>query len=137
MTYQGPAGTAGAALWLAEHVTSLAMTEGCEEARDEIEHAMGQCRRACDRPDEDHARLPLDPHGEALVYGLELNAKACADMARSKGVEGLTKRRVLYLVDAEAVKPLRTVKVGKWKSPILRLGEVVAAHRKLSTPESA
>ncbi|MBM4645591.1 hypothetical protein GS464_24585 [Rhodococcus hoagii] len=127
--YTGPRSTVGLSSWLAANVTRLAMTEGCEEAHDEIEHAMSQCRRVCDRP-EDRAVLATDPYGEAIVYGLELNAKECADIARTSGVEGLTKRRVLYLLEVEAVKPLRTEKVGKYDSPVLRLGEVVDAHKR-------
>lgn len=46
--YMGPRSTIGLSTWLATNVTRLAMTEGCEEAHDEIEHAMSQCRRACD-----------------------------------------------------------------------------------------
>ncbi|MBP0094889.1 hypothetical protein B0F79_24605 [Rhodococcus hoagii] len=134
--YTGPRSTIGLSTWLATNVTRLAMTEGCEEAHDEIEHAMSQCRRVCDLP-ADRAVLATDPHGEAIVYGLELNAKECADIARTSGVAGLTKRRVLYLVEVEAVKPLRTEKVGKYDSPILRLGEVVKAHTQRLESETA
>ncbi|NKT91764.1 hypothetical protein GS854_01600 [Rhodococcus hoagii] len=136
VTYGGLRGTAGIATWLADHVTSLAMTEGCEEAYDEIAYAMGECRRTCDRP-KDRAVLPTDPHSEAIVFGLELSAKECADLARTSGVDGLTKRRVLYLVEVGAVQPLRTVTVRGSESPVLRMGEVLAAHHQQSTCEIA
>lgn len=136
MPYAGPRTTAGIARWLADHVTSLAMTEGCEEAHDEIAHAMGQCRRVCDLY-TDRAVLPTDPHSEAIVYGMELNAKGCADIARASGVEGLTKRRVLYLVEVGAVRPLRMEMARGNESPVLRMGEVLDAHQRHSTREIA
>lgn len=48
IAYAGGTSTVAGASWLADHVTSLAMTEGCEEALDEVMHAMGRARRACD-----------------------------------------------------------------------------------------
>ncbi|MFD4294153.1 hypothetical protein ACFWQG_13130 [Rhodococcus sp. NPDC058532] len=48
IAYPGGPSTPALAIWLARHVTSLAMTEGCEEALDEITHAMSRARRACD-----------------------------------------------------------------------------------------
>ncbi len=48
IVYPGGTSTPALAVWLADHVTSLAMTEGCEEALDEITYAMHRARRACD-----------------------------------------------------------------------------------------
>lgn len=48
IVYPGGTSTAALAVWLADHVTSLAMTEGCEEALDEITYAIRRARRACD-----------------------------------------------------------------------------------------
>lgn len=52
--YRGGVGTVSVARWLAEHVESLAMTEGSEEALDEVAYAMGRAREATDcRPDRE------------------------------------------------------------------------------------
>jgi len=69
------------ASWLAHHVTSLAMTEGCEEAYGDIDYAMSQCRIACDRP--------RDPSWMAasveLAAATRLNARGIEALAREMG----------------------------------------------------
>ncbi|MBM4509366.1 hypothetical protein GS421_07635 [Rhodococcus hoagii] len=91
--YTGPRSTLGLSTWLATNVTRLAMTEGCEEAHDEIEHAMSQCRRVCD--------LPADPYWKTAgtpdqARATELPASGIAVAAKSLGPEyaELTRDRV-------------------------------------------
>ncbi|WP_072689305.1 hypothetical protein [Rhodococcus marinonascens] len=50
MAYEGHVSTLSLARWLDRHVISLAMTEGSEEALDEISYAMRRARRAMDLP---------------------------------------------------------------------------------------
>ncbi|NKR52914.1 hypothetical protein GS481_01830 [Rhodococcus hoagii] len=129
MAYGGPPGTAGIATWLADHVTSLAMTEGCEEAYDEISHAMGECRRACDRH-EDRAVLPLNATKLAAARAQELGARECAQVAKCLGepYSALTKRRVLYLWGAGKLNAAQVTISGRVRVPTFVLGQVLDAH---------
>ncbi|WP_231611024.1 hypothetical protein [Rhodococcus sp. CX] len=116
------------ARWLSRHANELARTEQATLAYNQIISLYDAAFKIVDRPPTRTRTINNDQLAEARK--LELNAKACADMARTMGAEyrSLTKRRVLHLIDTEAVTPLRHVKAGRWKSPILRLGDVLDAH---------
>ncbi|MFC9514380.1 hypothetical protein ACFTSD_01475 [Nocardiaceae bacterium NPDC056970] len=122
IAYGGPLGTAGVARWLADHVTGLAMTEGCEDALDEIRYAMGECRRACDGP-EDRAVLCIDPVLIPVLGRLELSASDCVATAKAAGIR-LTKRRIDYLGEIRPWIRLRKDD-GEW---MYRLGDVLSAN---------
>lgn len=116
------------ARWLSRHVYDVARTDRAPDAYTEILDAYDNALHTIDRPAQ-KVRV-IDDEQRTEARALELNAKACADMARAMGGDyrGLTKRRVLHLVDTHAVTPLRHVTAGRWQSPILRLGDVLDAH---------
>ncbi|NKT97297.1 hypothetical protein MWT96_20360 [Prescottella equi] len=125
--YTGPRSTIGLSTWLATNVTRLAMTEGCEEAHDEIEHAMSQCRRVCD--------LPADPYWKTAgtpdqARATELPASGIAVAAKSLGPEyaELTRDRVNGLHKTGRITAVRVLE----DTPIYRLGDVMDAH--VATP---
>lgn len=121
--YTGPRSALGLSTWLATNVTRLAMTEGCEEAHDEIEHAMGECRRTCDLHD-DRAVLCVDPTLVPELEALELSATDCVKTAKTAGIS-LTKRRVDYLGEARPWIRLYKSDGGEW---VYRLGDVLSAN---------
>lgn len=125
------------ARWLSRHVNDLARTDQAALAYDQIIGLYDNAFKIVDRP-PDRIRT-IDDEQLAEARDLKLNAKACADMGRTMGDEyrTLTKRRVLYLVDAQAVAPVGHTKVGRWESPILRLGDVLDAHLTHPTSETA
>ncbi|MDV2474222.1 hypothetical protein F8M49_30025 [Rhodococcus zopfii] len=116
------------ARWLIRHAYDLARTEQARLAYDQIISLYDAAFKIVDRPPTRTRTINDEQLAEARK--LELNAKTCADMARTMGAEysNLTKRRVLHLVAVAAVVPLRHVKAGRWESPILRLGDVLDAH---------
>ncbi|NKU90788.1 hypothetical protein GS884_25510 [Rhodococcus hoagii] len=125
------------ARWLSRHIYDVAGTDRAEDAFTEILDAYDNALHTIDRPAQKTRTIDDEQRTEARA--LELNAKACADMARTMGGDyrGLTKRRVLHLIDAHAVTPLRHVTAGRWQSPILRLGDVLDAHLDHPTSETA
>lgn len=77
IAYAGGSGTAALAVWLRKHVTSLAMTEGCEEAPDEVAYAVARARQAMDRPPEEVPRVDkarVDLALDELVTPLQAEA---------------------------------------------------------------
>ena len=60
----------------------------------------------------------------------ELNARAASQISKGLGHQyrDLTKRRVLYLMEARAITPVRYTQIGKVDEPIFRLGDVLDAH---------
>ncbi|ORL00989.1 hypothetical protein A6F56_01170 [Prescottella equi] len=125
------------ARWLSRHIYDVAGTDQAGDAFTEILDAYDNALHTIDRPAQKTRTIDDEQRTEARA--LELNAKACADMARTMGGDyrGLTKRRVLHLIDAQAVTPLRHVTAGRWQSPILRLGDVLDAHLDHPTSETA
>ncbi|WP_238780384.1 hypothetical protein [Prescottella equi] len=123
--------------WLSRHIYDLAGTDQAGDAFTEILDAYDNALHTIDRPAQKTRTIDDEQRTEARA--LELNAKACADMARTMGGDyrGLTKRRVLHLIDAHAVTPLRHVTAGRWQSPILRLGDVLDAHLDHPASETA
>lgn len=116
------------ARWLSRHINDLARTDQAQPAYTQIIGLYNAAFKIVDRPPARTRTIDDEQLSEAR--NLELNAKTCADMARTMGDEyrALTKRRVLHLVDTKAVTPLRYTKAGRWESPILRLGDVLDAH---------
>ncbi|WP_205915210.1 hypothetical protein [Prescottella equi] len=130
LPWPGDGRTPHYAHWLSRHIYDVAGTDRAADAFTEILDAYANALHTIDRPDQKTRTIDDEQRTEARA--LELNAKACADMARTMGGDyrGLTKRRVLHLIDAHAVTPLRHVTAGRWRSPILRLGDVLDAHLK-------
>ncbi|RVW03021.1 hypothetical protein [Rhodococcus xishaensis] len=120
--YTGSAATTGVARWLADHVTSLAMTEGCEEAHDEIEYAMRECRRACDFTNDRSVRH-IDPNLIPELEALELTSAQCARTASDAGIP-LSKRRVAYLGETRKGR-IRKNNNGDW---LYRFGDILDAN---------
>lgn len=128
--YTGPRSTVGLSSWLAANVTRLAMTEGCEEAHDEIEHAMSQCRRVCDRP-EDRSILPTDASLLAEARDLELDARGCVELMKTMGINRseATQAQIKYLTKRKVLKPTRMVRISGTRTNLYLFGDVLDATR--------
>ncbi len=125
------------ARWLSRHIYDVAGTDRAGEAFTEILDAYDNALHTIDRPAQ--KTRTIDDEQRAEARALELNAKPAPTWPARWGGDyrGLTKRRVLHLIDAHAVTPLRHVTAGRWQSPILRLGDVLDAHLDHPTSETA
>ena len=114
--------------WLDRNLISLAMTEGCEEAPDEIKHAVKFVLRALDRRPERVAYIDPNRVAEAEANAREaiLPAAGIEALARQLGepYDRLTVRRVYTLRDAGKITP-QAVDVGE---DVFKCGDVMAAH---------
>lgn len=118
------------ARWLERNVTNLARIPGAEDAYDEIDHAMQQCRRACDQHD-DTAVIPIDDARLAEAREQEYNARGCAHAAQAAGIS-ITQRRVKHLAETGAVSEVGRTPAG---ARLFRLGDVLDAHERLAALE--
>ncbi len=114
--------------WLDRNLISLAMTEGCEEAPDEIKHAVKFVLRALDRRPEpikyvDPARVA---EAERDARDALLSAAGIAALAKQLGApyEKLTARRVYTLSKAGKIAK-RTLDIDE---DVFRCGDVFDAH---------
>lgn len=132
MAYDGGRSTAAAAVWLADRVTSLAMTPGCEGAYPAIAKLFEAARRSTDLPAE-KLPPPPDPAKVQEARALELNARGCVQVAKTLGPvhAGLTQRRIKYLTEAGVLVPLRITKgMDGARHRIYNLGAVLDATAK-------
>ena len=127
--YDGGHSTDGIAHWLDRNIIALALTEGSETARPSIEKAIRRVRRAIS-PGADMDLKEPDQTKLDRARAWELNARAASQIAKGLGHQyrDLTKRRVLYLMEARAITPVRYTRIGKVDEPIFRLGDVLDAH---------
>ena len=130
--YDGGPSTGDVAVWLADRVTSLAMTPGCEEAHASIKARFDAARRSTDLPAE---KPPPKPDAAKLkeARALELNARECVQVAKMLGPlhAGLTQRRIKYLTEAGVLVPLRIAKgMDGARHRIYNLGAVLDATAK-------
>lgn len=125
IVYAGPTDTARVALWLANHVTSLAMVEGCEETIDEVKYAISQCDSVCDRPrDPRWMQASIE-----VAAAARLNARGLEALAREMGGDwtGITRDRVRTLHKAGKIVPV-AVDEGSDEQLMFEAGEVLVAH---------
>lgn len=124
--YEGGTSTPAVAQWLSRNVVSLAMTEGSEEAYDEIRHAVGQAWRAVDSRPERKRYIDEDSLDEAA--SLELNMRGVAAAAAEMGGEfaDLTYDRVRYLRRRGLIEPVSVHQ--ETGMELFRLGDAMAAH---------
>lgn len=134
--YDGGHSTDGIAHWLDRNIIALALTEGSEIALPSIEKAIRRVRRAIS-PGTDMDLKEPDQTKLDRARAWELNARAASQIAKGLGHEyrDLTKRRVLYLMEAHAIRPVRHTMIGKVAEPIFRLGDVLDAHIARRTDE--
>lgn len=114
--------------WLDRNLIALAMTEGCEEAPDEIAHAVKFTLRALDRAPERTRYIDPNRVAEAQQDAREalLPAAGIEALARQLGApyESLTARRVYTLHNAKRITK-HPVDVGE---DVFRCGDVFDAH---------
>lgn len=98
------------ARWLSRHVYDLARVENAANALTEILDAYETALRTIDRPPTKQRTIDENQLDEARA--LELNARACVQIAKTLGprYSGLTQRKIKYLTETGALKPLRIVK---------------------------
>jgi hypothetical protein len=126
ITYEGSDSIIGIGKWLDQNVVSLAMTEGSEKAYDDIEGAMGRCRRAMDLPADDVICVSHAMYAEAR--NALLHRAAIGAVARQLGPEfaSLTEKRVDTLRRAGRIHGDRCVV--STRAELFKLGEVLDAH---------
>ncbi|MGW4126383.1 hypothetical protein [Nocardia sp. NPDC004711] len=126
ISYQGPTGTGGLALWLDQHIYSLACTEGAEDCYPNL-HPITKKADAIVCPPAFEVAIDAERVDRARRW--QLNAAGIATVARELGEEyqHLTRRRVFVLNDAGEIAPLP----GPWQPgyPLLfLLGDMLDAH---------
>lgn len=125
--YDGSTSVAGVAHWLDRNIISLALTEGCEQAHDSIQHALRVARRSTGM--SAGKERVVDEARVALAAREELNKRGCSILAKQMGgiFSEVTQRRVDYLYEAKAIAPVRM----HGKERIYRFGDVLDAHERL------
>ncbi|MGX7727582.1 hypothetical protein [Rhodococcus sp. 5G237] len=124
MHYTAPTTAVHYAAWLKRWHVALAMSEGSDEALDEIRYAVRQARRATDRPKEHTPTIDQQAvyeAGEAL-----LNATQIAHIAATMGdhYQGLNVKRVLRLRHNQQITPAMTAD----GMDLYRIADVLTAH---------
>lgn len=119
------------ARWLSRHIYDLARTDDAHEAYTEILDSYNWAVTVVDRPAEKPPRQ-IDEAKWEEARRLNLNARACVQMARTMGAEyaDLTQRRVKYLADEEVIAPVWIAKAGRRSERVFLLGDVLDAHLK-------
>lgn len=119
------------ARWLSRHAFHLARTDDAGSAYRQIIDAYNAAVSVVDRPAEKPPRQ-IDESKWAEARRLNLNARACVQMAHTMGAEyaDLTQRRVKYLADEQVITPVWIAKAGKRSERVFILGDVLDAHLK-------
>ncbi|ORM14121.1 hypothetical protein A5N77_03380 [Prescottella equi] len=119
------------ARWLSHHAFHLARTDDGARAYRQIIDAYNAAVSVVDRPAEKPLRQ-IDESKWAEARRLNLNARACVQMAHTMGAEyaDLTQRRVKYLADEKIIAPVWIAKAGRKTERVFILGDVLDAHLK-------
>ncbi|NKS17777.1 hypothetical protein GS490_15775 [Rhodococcus hoagii] len=117
------------ARWLSRHAFHLARTDDAARAYTEIIDSFNSAVAMVDRPAEKPPRQ-IDEAKLDEARRLNLNARACVQMAHTMGAEyaDLTQRRVKYLADEKVIVPVWIAKAGKRSERVFLLGDVLDAH---------
>lgn len=118
--------TLSIAAWLHRNAEALALCEGSAEALDEIERAVGECRRMVDIPPDDE--VVIDPRRLEAANKSLVTLSTIETIARKIGEpgRGLNRERLRLLAKHRDVKPAS--EDGQSGTKFYRLGDVIDAH---------